>query len=443
MRAETVEEVNYWVNGLSHYIKKLKEAADEFVILNKSEASEEISIHNTSVDYITIDLNSSNGNVLELDLGSEKKDKNDSLYEDKYVRQTRFIEDELDSSSEADILRRSKPVTVINSEPRSNGLLQVSTEDHSPLGQAKRVIQCLKTIIGPPPRSGTGPIAPIVQNLTESQIDWLAPLFLALENDDVTEVILHLASTGSEALRLHLICLHASGFTGVSYARASVNTLFEISNRERATLKLVEFCDYQSEKLVLGRPFPCEMIHPFTGEKVDSLVVRKVFSTSARPMMIEFRKGGEFVAPMVLTKNGDDLRVDLQVQVMFRVFNALWELYSYEFKNGQLPYCVTYKVCPFSTTTGVLEVVPRCTSLYEHKWASYDKHRTVSSAIGAFVAGYMLGVRDRHKDNILFSLDTMELFHVDFGYIFNAQTKMFDAPRFAIPSHFKVQLNFV
>ena len=41
--------------------------------------------------------------------------------------------------------------------------------------------------------------------------------------------------------------------------------------------------------------------------------------------------------------------------------------------------------------------------------------------------------------NLLFSSspDTLELFHVDFGYVFNAQTKLFDAPRFAIPSHFK------
>lgn len=181
--------------------------------------------------------------------------------------------------------------------------------------------------------------------------------------------------------------------------------------------------------------------------------------------------GNEKVPPMVLTKDGDDLRVDLQVQLMFRVFNSLWEVYGYEFKNGQLPYCVTYRVCPFSTTSGVIEVsrkkkllvffknrkkvVPRCTSLYDHKWVAFDKHRTVSSAIGAFVGGYMLGVRDRHKvsekreglwkltkietkDNILFALDTLELFHVDFGYIFNSQTKMFDAPRFAIDSSFKV-----
>ncbi len=154
-------------------------------------------------------------------------------------------------------------------------------------------------------------------------------------------------------------------------------------------------------------------------------------------MLVEFSRGSEKIPPMVLTKDGDDLRVDLQVQLMFRIFNSLWEMYGFEFKCGQLPYCVTYRVCPFSTTSGVIEVVPRCSSLYDHKWVTFDKHRTISSAIGAFVGGYMLGVRDRHKDNILFALDSLELFHVDFGYIFNSQTKMFDAPRFAIPSTFK------
>lgn len=38
---------------------------------------------------------------------------------------------------------------------------------------------------------------------------------------------------------------------------------------------------------------------------------------------------------------------------------------------------------------------------------------------------------------MLFRTDTMELLHIDFGYIFNEQTKMFDAPRIAIPSQLK------
>jgi len=32
------------------------------------------------------------------------------------------------------------------------------------------------------------------------------------------------------------------------------------------------------------------------------------------------------------------------------------------------------------------------------------------------------------------------LVQIDFGYIFNEQTKMFDAPRFAIPSNFKAAI---
>lgn len=155
-------------------------------------------------------------------------------------------------------------------------------------------------------------------------------------------------------------------------------------------------------------------------------------------MLIELRSDSLGpLLPSIITKFGDDLRVDLLVLTMFRVFNALWVNYSYMFKYGQLPYMVTYGVLPFNNEKGVIECVAHAESLATHKWQFIDKHRTVSSAIGCFIGGYMLGVRDRHEDNMLFKTDTKEILHIDFGYLFDAQTKMFDAPRVAIPSGFK------
>ncbi len=171
----------------------------------------------------------------------------------------------------------------------------------------------------------------MLRNLSEDQIEWLAPLLLALEKDDVTEVILHLAASGSSVLRLHLIALHASGFMA-SFARASVNSLFQITNAERNTLRLSDFLASHGDDVIVGQPFPVEMVHPFSSRRVDCVVVKKVFSTAAKPMMLEFRFGDQPVPPLILTKDGDDLRVDLQVQLMFRVFNSLWEVYGYEFK---------------------------------------------------------------------------------------------------------------
>lgn len=306
--------------------------------------------------------------------------------------------------------------------------------------KAEKVLECLKVVLHRPPDAG--PVGPTLKLLSEDDLDWLAPLLIAAEKTDVTEILLHLAAGVSPRLRLRLISLHACGFSGSCFARASVNSLFDISKLERNTLSMMEFVAQQRQHLEVGQPVAYEAVHPFSCSQVaSSFVVRKVFDTTSKPLLIEMLdSSGSVIPPALLAKDRDDMRIDLQVQSMFRVFNELWELHGDLFLYGQLPYAKTYRVAPFSSTSGVLEIVPRCTPLAKHSWsvADIDKHRTVSSAVGAFVAGYVLGVRDRHEDNLLFSQETLELFHVDFGFIFNSQTKMFDAPRFAIPSNFKV-----
>jgi len=69
------------------------------------------------------------------------------------------------------------------------------------------------------------------------------------------------------------------------------------------------------------------------------------------------------------------------------------------------------------------------------------KEKFIITAAGAFIGSYVLGIRDRHKDNMLIA-DDGSFFHIDFGYMFNKKT-WFDANRFAIPEeirfHFKEQ----
>lgn len=84
------------------------------------------------------------------------------------------------------------------------------------------------------------------------------------------------------------------------------------------------------------------------------------------------------------------MRVDLLVMTMFRVFNVLWESCAHRFKDGQLPYIVTYQVLPLAIDKGVIEAVANAHSVADHKWSAIDKHRTVSSSIGCFIGGYML-----------------------------------------------------
>lgn len=174
-------------------------------------------------------------------------------------------------------------------------------------------------------------------------------------------------------MRLKLLCLHAGGFTVDSFQRYSVNSLFDISLEETNTLRLVDW--FRSHEQYLGSEVRnLRMLHPFTGQAVDAFVVKKVFSTNARPMLIELRSDAEgHLMPDIITKMGDDLRVDLLVMTMFQVFNTLWFKNSFRFTNGQMPYAVTYGVLPFNNEKGVIEAVPNVTSLAHHKWTVIDR----------------------------------------------------------------------
>ncbi len=56
--------------------------------------------------------------------------------------------------------------------------------------------------------------------------------------------------------------------------------------------------------------------------------------------------------------------------------------------------------------------------------------RLIATAVGSTIGAYVLGIRDRHHDNIL--IDTKgALFHVDFGFMFGEKPTI-DTSRFAI-----------
>jgi len=55
--------------------------------------------------------------------------------------------------------------------------------------------------------------------------------------------------------------------------------------------------------------------------------------------------------------------------------------------------------------------------------------------IGSYLACWVLGIRDRHQDNMMIK-DNSTFFHIDFGFIFN-DAPGFDAPIFSIPREFR------
>lgn len=145
---------------------------------------------------------------------------------------------------------------------------------------------------------------------------------------------------------------------------------------------------------------------------IGSVVVRKVFSSIARPMIVELRVPMEnadldvddhhmTLSPGLLVKEGDNLMQDLGVEVMFQCFNHVWAHSSvYANKESEVPFSLNYEVFPTSPSQGFMEAVTGLTSLKVYDWHMWrDKYgrneervnEMLRSTVGAYVGTYVCG----------------------------------------------------
>lgn len=145
---------------------------------------------------------------------------------------------------------------------------------------------------------------------------------------------------------------------------------------------------------------------------VGSVVVRKVFSSIARPMIVELRVPLEnadlddddhhiVLPPGVLVKEGDNLMQDLGVEIMFQCFNHVWQHSALiKSKYKQPPFSLSYEVFPTSATQGFMEAVTGLESLKEYNWQAWrekygdDPERVdamVRSTVGSYIGAYVCG----------------------------------------------------
>jgi len=171
------------------------------------------------------------------------------------------------------------------------------------------------------------------------------------------------------------------------------------------------------------------------------LCVLKLFKAHTRPALCEVRytDSEKFLNRRFIYKEGDDLRDDMYTQVMFFIFNKIWEYSGMPLK----PFIHLYRVFPTAADKGFVEFVPS-TTIQTYDWdnllkfTEQQQEEFICSAAGAFAGAFILGIRDRHRDNMMIS-DKGHFFHIDFGYMFNNKT-WFDANRFAIPSEIRIKL---
>ncbi|KAM7484229.1 hypothetical protein LguiA_000238 [Lonicera macranthoides] len=166
-----------------------------------------------------------------------------------------------------------------------------------------------------------------------------------------------------------------------------------------------------------------------------------IFKSALHPLRLAFRTASGGVCK-IMFKKGDDLRQDQLVVQMVSLMDRLLKL-----ENLDL-HLTPYRVLATGHDEGMLEFIPSkslAQILAEHRSIiSYLQkfhpdedgpfgitatclETFIKSCAGYSVITYILGIGDRHLDNLLLKEDG-RLFHVDFGFILGRDPKPFPPP---------------
>lgn len=190
----------------------------------------------------------------------------------------------------------------------------------------------------------------------------------------------------------------------------------------------------------LPPPSPTRLVLPLSSAMVVKGVIVekcKVMDSAAFPLWLSFESEDPFSEPIsVLFKFGDDLRQDALTLQMFTIMDRLWKREGMDLKMS------LYKCLPTGPSMGMIEVVPEAETTARiqkeaggimgafkqtplSNWLkSYNSEPAMlEDAIENFtrscaaycVATYVIGVGDRHNDNIMVT-KSGRLFHIDFAH---------------------------
>uniref|UniRef100_A0A915DE63 PI3K/PI4K catalytic domain-containing protein n=1 Tax=Ditylenchus dipsaci TaxID=166011 RepID=A0A915DE63_9BILA len=141
----------------------------------------------------------------------------------------------------------------------------------------------------------------------------------------------------------------------------------------------------------------------------------------------------------LIFKNGDDMRQDMLTLQVMRIMDSKW-------KHQNIDFCMTlYEVLPMGRNIGLIHVVQNCQTIfhiqceakqmgssfnmdvnllnkYIYQKCSNDSKQYMEcvdrfkfSLAGYCIATYVIGIKDRHQDNIMLAKDG-RIFHIDFGH---------------------------
>jgi len=228
-----------------------------------------------------------------------------------------------------------------------------------------------------------------------------------------------------------------NAFEDVYLERDAISFLRAL-NESSAEIEIGQCVDIDSKRMdmdvfdVMGRDV-----------KIHRVKLEKIFKSNAKPLLLSaYERKSDRTYKMVskfIIKAGDDLRLDAGAMHTFRLFNSIWAEEGL-FYDGCAIQCFIYNVIPMGENFGAIEFIPKCKPLrnvseYAEQFDLAAIQHLVASAAGSYIASFVLGVRDRHYDNVLIRSDGT-LFHIDFGYVMG-QTLFMDTSKIAITGDLK------
>lgn len=182
----------------------------------------------------------------------------------------------------------------------------------------------------------------------------------------------------------------------------------------------------------------------------------RVMDSKMRPLWIVFENSDIYGDDVyMMFKNGDDLRQDMLTLQMLRIMDRLWKregldlrmnpynCISTEYRVGMIEVVLNAETIAniqkekgmFSATCAFRKT-PILAWLKDYNTTEAALYKAVNeftlSCAGYCVATYVLGIADRHSDNIMVK-KSGQLFHIDFGHILGHFKEKFGFKRERVP----------
>ena len=189
----------------------------------------------------------------------------------------------------------------------------------------------------------------------------------------------------------------------------------------------------------------------YEGPPLSRIKIREIIesNSSHKPLLLDCyvrvvgnNNGMEYLSSTIILKQGDDLRCDNAILSTFRYMNKIWRDSKLRYKNAVPVEILTYKCVAMGADYGVLESVPGCIRLRLIDVLNDDinairQYNLVASAAASYIASFVMGIRDRHFDNVLIRKSDFTLFHIEFGRHFFGQKASLDTSKLAITPELK------